>query len=43
MYKCTACKKTVAKLEENKVRCAYCGARIMIMLRPEVVKRVLAR
>lgn len=42
MYKCTACKKVTAKIDE-KVRCAYCGARIMIKLRPEVVKRVLAR
>ncbi len=42
MYKCTSCKKITTKLED-KVRCAYCGARVMLKMRPEVVKRVLAR
>lgn len=42
MYKCTACKKTVAKLED-KIRCPYCGFRVFVKERPEVVKRVLAR
>ena len=42
MYKCTNCKKTVAKLED-KIRCPYCGFRVFVNERPEVVKRVLAR
>ncbi|MBI2547437.1 MAG: DNA-directed RNA polymerase subunit P [Candidatus Aenigmarchaeota archaeon] len=42
MYKCTNCKKPVAKLED-KVRCPYCGFRVFVKERPEVVKRVLAR
>ncbi|MBI2084796.1 MAG: DNA-directed RNA polymerase subunit P [Candidatus Aenigmarchaeota archaeon] len=42
MYKCVSCKKTIAKLED-KIRCPYCGQRVFVKLRPEVVKRVLAR
>jgi DNA-directed RNA polymerase subunit RPC12/RpoP len=28
---------------EEKVRCPFCGFRIVVKSRPEVVKRVLAR
>lgn len=41
MYKCINCKK-VAKLED-KIRCPYCGYRIFVKVRPEVIKRVRAR
>lgn len=41
MYKCINCKKVVAKLED-KIRCPYCGYRIFLKKRPEVVKRVRA-
>jgi len=42
MYKCINCKKTIAKLGE-KIRCPYCGQRIFVKQRPEVVKHVQAR
>lgn len=42
MYKCVSCKKVVANLDE-KVRCSYCGQRVFSKIRPEVIKRVLAR
>ncbi|MBI2543174.1 MAG: DNA-directed RNA polymerase subunit P [Candidatus Aenigmarchaeota archaeon] len=42
MYRCTNCKKTVAKLED-RIRCPYCGQRVFVKLRAPVVKRVLAR
>jgi DNA-directed RNA polymerase subunit P len=42
MYKCVKCKKTISKIED-KIRCPYCGHRIFVKMRPEVVKRVLAR
>ena len=41
MYKCINCGKIVADFEE-RIRCPYCGGRIFIKLRPEVVKRVKA-
>lgn len=41
MYKCVKCKKTVAKIEE-KIRCPYCGYRIFVKMRPEVLKKVHA-
>jgi DNA-directed RNA polymerase subunit RPC12/RpoP len=36
------CKKTMAKIDE-KIRCPFCGHRIFVKMRPEVVKRVHAR
>ncbi len=42
VYKCTSCKKVIAKLED-RIRCPYCGSRVFTKQRPEVVKRVLAR
>jgi DNA-directed RNA polymerase subunit RPC12/RpoP len=42
MYKCIACKRVMAKAED-KIRCSYCGQRVFIKLRPDVVTRVLAR
>jgi len=42
MYKCIKCGKLIPKIEE-KVICPYCGYRILIKVRPEVVKRVQAR
>ena len=42
MYKCVNCKKTMPKIE-GTVRCPYCGARILVKVRPDVVKRVHAR
>jgi DNA-directed RNA polymerase subunit RPC12/RpoP len=42
MYKCIQCKKEVEKLED-KVRCPFCGFRIYAKVRPDVVRRVVAR
>jgi DNA-directed RNA polymerase subunit P len=42
MYKCVKCKKVIAKIDD-KIRCPYCGFRIFVKMRPEVVKRVHAR
>jgi DNA-directed RNA polymerase subunit RPC12/RpoP len=42
MYKCILCKKVIEKLGD-KVRCPYCGGRILIKIRPKVVKEVVAR
>jgi len=36
------CKKIIEKFDE-KIRCPFCGGRIFIKLRPEMVKRVQAR
>ncbi|MBI2583979.1 MAG: DNA-directed RNA polymerase subunit P [Candidatus Aenigmarchaeota archaeon] len=40
MYRCFSCKKEVEI--EDKVRCSYCGFRILVKARPEVVRRVKA-
>lgn len=42
MYKCISCKKGIDKLE-GKVRCPYCGFRIYAKVRPDTVRRVVAR
>jgi len=42
MYRCIKCKKIITKLDD-KIRCPYCGYRIVAKIRPEVVKRVHAR
>jgi len=42
MYKCIKCKKIIEKLED-RIRCPYCGNRILMKVRPKIVKRVLAR
>jgi DNA-directed RNA polymerase subunit RPC12/RpoP len=40
-YKCLKCKKDLDL--EDKVRCPFCGFRIVIKARPQAAKRVLAR
>jgi DNA-directed RNA polymerase subunit RPC12/RpoP len=42
MYKCVNCGKVI-KEELTKVRCPYCGFRILAKERPKTVKKVLAR
>ncbi len=42
MYVCGACGREV-ELEEQHVRCAFCGYRVLYKPRPKVVKRVKAR
>jgi len=42
MYKCVKCGKIIPKLG-SKIICPYCGYRILVKLRPPVVKRVRAR
>ena len=41
MYKCIKCKKIVLKIDD-KIRCPFCGARILAKMRPEVVTKVRA-
>ncbi|WP_423793104.1 DNA-directed RNA polymerase subunit P [Methanocaldococcus indicus] len=43
-YKCLKCKRVI-KLEElgSRVRCPYCSNKILVKLRPKVVKVVKAR
>jgi len=43
MYKCLRCKKIVSEFIEGRVMCPYCGYRILLKVRPEIVKRVQAR
>ena len=40
-YKCIYCKKEVKEIE-SRVRCVYCGQRILTKVRPEVAKTVKA-
>lgn len=42
MYRCVNCKRIITKIDE-RVRCPYCGFRILSKMRPEVLKRVKAR
>ena len=42
MYKCISCKKAIDK-DDGKVRCPYCGFRIYSKIRPDVMRRVVAR
>jgi len=43
-YKCINCKKVVT-LDEigSKAKCPYCSSKILIKLRPKVVKLIKAR
>lgn len=40
-YKCLKCKKEVSV--EDRIRCPYCGFRILTKVRSPFKKRVLAR
>ncbi len=42
MYKCIRCKKVIDEYD-NKIRCPYCGFRIYSKIRPEIVRRVVAK
>ena len=42
MYKCISCKKVIEEINE-KVRCPFCGFRIYAKVRPDTVRRVVAR
>lgn len=42
MYKCISCKREVDKIED-RIRCPYCGHRILSKMRAENVVRVVAR
>ncbi|MBU3896502.1 MAG: DNA-directed RNA polymerase subunit P [Nanoarchaeota archaeon] len=44
MYKCLNCGKEVSLEQANeKIRCPFCGYRIIMKTRPKKVVRVLAR
>lgn len=40
-YRCVNCKKEVKEIED-RVRCPYCGQRILVKARAEVIKTVKA-
>jgi len=40
-YKCISCKKEIGTIEED-VRCPYCGQRILVKKRPDVIRTVKA-
>jgi DNA-directed RNA polymerase subunit RPC12/RpoP len=40
-YRCLKCKKELEL--EDKIRCPFCGFRIVVKARPGTPKRVLAR
>jgi DNA-directed RNA polymerase subunit RPC12/RpoP len=42
MLKCSACDRLVEKLPDGRVRCPFCGSRILLKVRPEVVRKVKA-
>lgn len=42
MYKCIKCKKEIPEIED-RVRCPYCGHRILAKIRPDKIARVQAR
>jgi DNA-directed RNA polymerase subunit RPC12/RpoP len=43
MLKCSACGRQVEKLPEGRVRCPHCGSRVLLKVRPDVVRKVKAR
>lgn len=44
MYKCVNCGKEVSGEELSKrIRCPFCGYRILLKKRPEIVKKVKSR
>ena len=42
MYKCVSCKKVI-EMDDGKIRCPYCGFRIYSKMRPEIIRRVVAK
>lgn len=43
MYKCGNCGKTIELGREDPVRCPFCGYKILLKTRPQVVKKIKAR
>jgi len=44
MYKCLNCGKILQEKDvQKRVICPYCGYRIVIKMRPQTIKEVLAR
>ena len=43
-YVCLNCGREIDEKDiQNKVRCPYCGGRIILKKRPEIIKKVKAR
>jgi DNA-directed RNA polymerase subunit RPC12/RpoP len=42
LYRCINCKKIIENIDD-RIRCPYCGQRVLTKLRPQVIKRVQAR
>ncbi|MCK4634861.1 MAG: DNA-directed RNA polymerase subunit P [Candidatus Aenigmarchaeota archaeon] len=44
MYKCMNCEKSVTQEDlKKRIRCPFCGYRIIVKNRPEIIKKVEAR
>lgn len=44
MYKCMNCGKEVSKEDlKKRIRCPFCGYRILLKKRPEIVRKVKGR
>ena len=42
MYKCGECGREIEKLPEGSIRCPHCNSRLLMKVRPKIVKRVKA-
>jgi len=43
MYKCGKCGKRLEMKKEDPIRCPYCGGKLLLKERANVIKRVEAR
>ncbi|MBU5574979.1 MAG: DNA-directed RNA polymerase subunit P [Candidatus Aenigmatarchaeota archaeon] len=44
MYKCISCGKEISEEQlRGRIRCMYCGFRILMKKRPNVIKKVEAK
>ncbi|MFI5412865.1 MAG: DNA-directed RNA polymerase subunit P [Candidatus Micrarchaeales archaeon] len=39
-YICAKCGKSIKQLDNNMIRCSYCGSRILLKKRPNVSREV---
>jgi DNA-directed RNA polymerase subunit P len=42
-YICFQCRREIKLAELKKIRCPYCGGKILIKKRPEIIKKIKAR
>ncbi len=39
-YVCPKCKRSIKQLDNNVIRCSYCGSRILLKKRPNISREV---